>query len=434
MKIPKRLSLFALLIITALLLAACPAGGSQPSTSAPTGTPAAEAPAAEMPAAAGVTPITLMGWASSEAENTRLQEVIDQFNTANENIEVTLSQVPDYDTKLQTSLAGGSPPEVFYIDSFRLPDLVQAGALQPFEPHADNPDDFYGSLRDAFTLDGTFWCPPKDFSTLALIYNPAIFEAAGVDLPTAEWTWDDLQAAAQQITENAEGVYGLALQPDFARFIAFLYQAGGAVANEDFSTIDINSTEAQAALNFYVDLVANGYAATPANLDSGWAGEAFGKQAAAMVVEGNWIVPYLRDQFPDVEWGVVELPAGPAGKASMAFTVCYGVPAGISDEKAAAAFELVNYLTGDEGMKAWTDLGLAMPTRESLREGWLAQFPELQPFLDSAEFAHPWQFRPGFQDFLDTFNAGLEQAFNGTMLPDDVLGQVEEVGNEILNR
>lgn len=431
----------SLILVAILLLAAC-----SPTTAPIEGTPAvapetgaeatveeeAEAsPVAEVPA--GVTALQLMGWASSEGENIRLQEVIDQFNQSQENIQVTLNLVPQYDERLQANLAGGSPPDIFYIDSLRLPDLVAAGALVPYEAYALDPDDFYPSLRDAFTLDGTFWCPPKDFSTLALVYNPALFAQAGVELPAAEWTWDDLQAAATTISENTDA-HGLVLSPDFARFIAFLYQGGGAVANEDFSEITINSEEALNALNFYVGLVLDGAAATPADLDSGWAGEAFGKGLAAMAVEGNWIVPYLQDTFPDLEWAVIELPEGPGGHTTMAFTVCYGVPATISDERKAAAFEVVNYLTGPEGMTAWTDLGLAMPTRASLRDHWVQQFPELQPFLDSADFAHAWQFRPGFQDFIDTFAAGLEQAFVGTMLPEDVLSEAEEVANEIIQR
>jgi ABC-type glycerol-3-phosphate transport system substrate-binding protein len=41
---------------------------------------------------------------------------------------------------LQTSIAGGSPPDVFYIDSFRLPDFVQSrGVLEPAEGRLENP-------------------------------------------------------------------------------------------------------------------------------------------------------------------------------------------------------------------------------------------------------------------------------------------------------
>lgn len=435
--------LIALLLIMGLILVACGGGETEPAApaeetaevvgedveAAVEDTPAVEEEA-EVPA--GVTELQLMGWSSSDAENTRLQAVVDTFNEANEDIHVNLNLVPDYDTRLQTSLAGGAPPDVFYVDSFRLPDLVDAGAVEPAEGNIENPDDFYESLRNAFTIDGTFYCPPKDFSTLGLEYNEDMFDAAGLDYPNEDWTWEDLRSAAEALSNPDEGVYGMVLSPDFARWIAFLYQAGGSVTNEDFTEMTINGSEALEALEFYVGLVEDGLAAQPADLDSGWAGEAFGKEQAAMAMEGNWIIPFLADQFPDVNYGVTQLPAGPGGEATMAFTVCYGVPSG--GQNIEASFRLVNYLTGPEGMKEWTDLGLAMPTRQSLREGWLEQFPELQPFLDGADHARPWQFRPGFQDVLDTLNAGLQQAFEGSATPQSVLEQAEQVGNEVLAR
>lgn len=436
-----------LLLLLSLILVACggeeaePGAGEEEQAETPTEAPAEEempeeeVPEEEQPAeSTGAIELQLMGWSSSDAENTRLQAIIDDFNAANENIQVNLNFAPDYDTRLQTSLAGGSPPDVFYIDSFRLPDLVEAGALEPGEGRIENADDFYESLRNAFTYDGTFYCPPKDFSTLALEYNADMFDAAGLEYPNEDWTWEDLRNAAEQLTNEDEGVYGMVLSADFARWIAFLYQAGAEVTDEGFTEMQINSPEAQEALDFYVNLVLDGYAAQPADLDSGWAGEAFGKEQAAMAMEGNWIISFLADQFPDVNYGVTQLPAGPGGEATMAFTVCYGVPADISDERKEAAFELVNYLTGQEGMQAWTDLGLAMPTRQSLRDHWLEQFPDLQPFLDGAEYARAWQFVPGFQDVLDTVNNGLQQAFVGTMTTEQVLLEAEEVGTEVLNR
>lgn len=420
----KHLALFSVLLAVALVLAACPA---QPAA------PAAQPPAApEQPAAPGVVNLQLMGWASSDAENVRLQEVVDGWNAANPDIQVTLNLVPDYDTKLQTSLAGGAPPDIFYVDSFRLPDLAAAGALLPIGDQMTNVDDFYPSLRDAFTVDGVFYCPPKDFSTLALEYNTDLFDAAGLAYPTADWTWEDLRAAAEALTDKDAGVVGFSINPDFARWIAFLYQAGGEVTTPDFSAMTLNTPEALTAMEFYVGLVRDGVAAPASDLDSGWPGEAFGKARAAMTMEGNWIVPYLKDQFPNLNYGVTELPSGPAGKATMAFTVCYGVAA--NGRNTEAATKVVDYLTGPVGMKAWTDLGLAMPTRQSLREGWLAMYPELEPFLNGAEYARKWQFRPGFADVLDTINSGLQEAFSGLKTPQQVLEETQSVGEQVLAR
>ncbi len=418
----KHFALLTLLLAVALLLAACPA---QPVA------PAAPA-AAEQPAAPGVINLQLMGWASSDAENVRLQEVVDGWNAANPDIQVTLNLVPDYDTKLQTSLAGGAPPDIFYVDSFRLPDLVAAGALLPIGDQMTDVDDFYPSLREAFTVDNVFYCPPKDFATLALEYNTDLFDAAGLAYPTADWTWDDLRAAAEALTDKDAGVVGFAINPDFARWIAFLYQAGGEVTTPDFSAMTLNTPEALTAMEFYVGLVRDGFAAPASDLDSGWPGEAFGKGRAAMTMEGNWIVPYLKDQFPNLKYGITELPSGPAGKATMAFTVCYGVAA--NGRNTEAATKVVDYLTGPVGMKAWTDLGLAMPTRQSLREGWLTMYPELEPMLSGAEYARKWQFRPGFADVLDTINSGLQEAFGGLKTPQQVLEEAQAVGEQVLAR
>jgi multiple sugar transport system substrate-binding protein len=369
--------------------------------------------------------VQLMGWSSSEAENVRLQEVIDGFNESQSDIVATLNQVPDYDAALQAAIAGGTPPDVFYVDSFKFPDLYEAGALASGEGIITDPDDFYPSLRETFSADGEFICPPKDFSTLGLQINTDMFEAAGIEPPTS---WEEMRAAAEALT--SDDVVGLAVSNDLARWAAFLYGAGGSVANEDFTEMTINSPEALEALEFYSGLALDGFAATASDVDAGWPGEAFGQGKVAMATEGNWIYPYLKDNFPDLNFQVVELPEGPAGKATMAFTVCYGVASGGQNQE--AAWALVNYLTGTEGMKAWTDLGLAMPTRISLREGWLEQFPDLEPFLNGAEYAHGWQFTTGFGDVLNTVNDGLLEMFDGSLDPQDLLDEVEEVGNEIL--
>ena len=429
---------FVLLIVAALLVAAC--GGT--TTPAPVPAAPAEQPtvvaaapegATEAPAAAAgpKTELVLMGWSSSDAENVRLQQIVDQYNPASPNVNVTLSQVPDYDTKLQVSLAGGSAPDVFYVDSFKFLDLQNAEALANGNDQVKDPADFVPNLKAAFTKDGQFYCPPKDFSTLALQYNKDLFDAAGLAYPTPDWSWQDMEDAAAKLTDKDKGVYGMVVNPDMARWLAFLYQAGGSVYNEDATKMTINSPEAKAAMDFYVGLVTKGYAAQSSDVSTGWPGEAFGQGKAAMVVEGNWIMSYLTDQFPDLKFGVAELPAGPKGKATMAFTVCYAAPA--SGKHLAESWDFINYIAGPEGMKAWTDLGLAMPTRQSLSAGWAEQYPDSQPFIAGAEYAYPWQFVTGFQAVLDTMNSGIQQAFAGLATTDQVLQEAETVGNQVLS-
>jgi multiple sugar transport system substrate-binding protein len=369
--------------------------------------------------------LTLEGWSSSPNENKLLQQIVDTWNKNNPDIQVKLNQVPDYDTTLAKDLASGTPPDVFYVDSFKLPDLVNAGAIKAVGDQMDKPDDFYPSLKSAFTLGGKFYCPPKDFSTLALYVNSDMLAKANLKAPT---TWDELAAAAKAMT--TKDVAGIVLPNDLARWIVFLYQAGGTVTDDTVTKMTINSPEGLQALKAYTDLYLQGYAKTPQDLGAGWAGEAFGKAKAAMAIEGNWLVPPMTTDFPTVKYQVVELPAGPKGKATMAFTVCYATPA--AGKNTDAAVKVINYLTGAEGMQAWTDLGLAMPTRQSLRDHWVTKFPNLKPFLAGAEYAHKWQFTVGFQPVLDKTNNDILSVMSGQMTAEDALKDIEAIGNEVL--
>ncbi len=427
-------TVFALLVVLALVAVACGGGGNTAQQQAPAasqgGASNAAAPTGAAQAGGGAAKATgqlqLMGWSSSDAENTRLQDLVKNYNGKYPNAQASLNLVPEYDTKLQTALAGGTPPDAFYVDSLKLPDLVKAGALAPGTGKVQDQEDFYPFATQAFTYNGTYYCPAKDFSTLALIVNTDMLNAAGVKPPT---NWDELRAAAQKLTDPSKKQYGLVIPNDLARFAAFVYQAGGQIMSDDRTQSKFNSPEVKQAWDYYVGLYKDGYARMPSEVDAGWPGEAFGKGNAAMVVEGNWIAPFLKDKFPNIKWQAVELPAGPKGKATLAFTVCYAVPA--KAKSADASWQLVNYLTGKEGMKAWTDLGLAMPTRKSLSADWQAKFPDYKAFAAGADYARPWQFVTGFSDATDTINNDLKAAFQGQMTTDQALKEADQVINQI---
>jgi multiple sugar transport system substrate-binding protein len=361
--------------------------------------------------------LVLWGWASSEAEDTALNGLLEQYSQES-GVTVTFEPQPEFDTSLQAALSAGDPPDFFYVDSVRLPDLADAGALAPIPEGAiTEPDDFYPSLTEAFTYDGTWYCPPKDFSTLALVYNADMLEAAGVEPPT---TMEELAAAAEALT--SEGVVGLSFGPELARAGVFLLANGGYIVNEDVTEMTLDTEENRAALQYLADMFAAGHAASPVQIEAGWGGEALGQGKAAMVIEGNWIVSALAQDFPDINWGLVELPEGSAGRATYAFTVCYGVAA-----ESANAF-----LTGPEGAAAWTAEFNVMPARESLRDGWLADHPELEPFLNGADYAQAWQFRPGFADVIAEFNSQFEQLIAGDTDVDGLVTAVTEAGESVL--
>ena len=78
-------------------------------------------------------------------------------------------------------------------------------------------DAFAPSILGNATYEGGVYGAPTGGNTVALLANPALFEAAGVDLPDDDtWTWDDFADIAAEITASQEDVFGF--EPRFDDF------------------------------------------------------------------------------------------------------------------------------------------------------------------------------------------------------------------------
>lgn len=385
--------------------------------------------------------LVLAGWSSSTEETDTLNALLAQF-TEETGIKVEWQISTDHTVQLQNAFASGEYPNVFYIDSSKLPDWVAADVVSVGEDFIEDQEGFYPALLDIFTENGTLYCPPKDFSTMALQYNKDLFDAAGLEYPTADWTWDDLYAAAEALTDPEAGVIGLVTPPNFERWLPFLYQAGGAIFDEITGEYVMNDEAALQALEYYVSFSTNGVGGTPSAVDSGWGGEAFGKGVAAMAMEGNWTINFLLENYPELNWGVVELPAGPVGKATMAFTVCYGV--GADNDYLEESWQLVNFLTNEAGQLATTEVSFGpMPTRPSVAQAYVDVWvpraegkgfdpADVNAFIAGGDYSYPWKLPVGFGPYVDAFNAALQRAFAGEITAADVLAEVEGVATEIM--
>ena len=196
-------------------------------------------------------------------------------------------------------------PDIFYMSWDQFQTYAANGYLEPYAEELSNADAYYQSLRDTFTYDGTFYCAPKDFSTLGLVINTDAWEEAGLsddDIPT---NWDELAQVAEALTTDSRA--GLSFGLEYARIGVFMNQAGGSLVSEDGTTATADSPENLQALEYVQSLVEAGSLRFPSELGAGWAGEAFGQQTAAMVIEGPWINGALANDYPDVNYRVVEL-------------------------------------------------------------------------------------------------------------------------------
>jgi len=307
--------------------------------------------------------IIFSGW-GDETEQQIYRDSIVRFNEFYPDVEVDYQPIPaDFQTKLKAQMAGGSAPDVFYVDDQLMTAFGASGqllALDDFMAEAGaSRDDFIPALLTIFTMDGKTYGLPKDWGTLGLVYLPEAFADAGIDEPTADWTWDDLQAAAEALRDK--GNYGgLCQNADWARFAPFAFGNGGAYASTDYASALLDTPAVKEAATFITDMYKSGAVVTSADVGAGWCGEAIGKELVGMTYEGGWMVNYMRNDYPDVNWVAVELPTGPVGKADVIFTNAIGVNASSQYPKAAAAFTI--FLTSRYNQAKIVETGFAYST------------------------------------------------------------------------
>lgn len=416
--------MLGILVILMLVLAACQAGdegteGSEAPDASAGGPAQSEGGGGTATQCLGEGTVILSGWQASPEEGELLEEMFAGFEEACPNITIDYQPVAgDYPQAMLANFSAATPPDVFYVDSAVAPEWIEEGFLLPLDDYISetgfDTSQFYEGYLDAFRgPDGAIYGLPKDASTLALFYNADMLEAASVEPPT---NWEELAAAAEALTSG--DVRGLCLSPSLDRALAFIYQNGGALYNEDFSEATVDTPEVREALEFYLGLFQDGVAGDPATLGSGWCGEALGQEKVAMVFEGNWLVPFMDGTFPDVNYGMAEMPAG-VEQATLAFTVSYSI--GADSENPDAAWSLLSYLTGPEGMETWTSLGLALPSRSDVPA------PEgREALLAGAEYARPWSFVPGFADVSTAFNNAFTAAVEGSGSVDEIVSATQE--------
>lgn len=378
------------------------------------------------------TVIRLWSGSSSPVEEAFLQEQVALFEEANPDVDVEVLISPDYGTQLQSAFASGDYPEVFTVGQFEFPAYRDSGVLAEGQDKIEDIEGIYPNLLNAFTYEGTAYCPPKDFSTLAVYYNKDMFDAAGLEYPSNDWTWEDMKAAATALT--TDDVVGLSASEDTNRWLALFWANGGRLFDDEGNVV-VNSPEAVAALEYYASFVQDGVGALPSALDSGWNGEAFGRGKAAMTIEGNWALGFLDESYPELNYGVVELPTAPSGnKATLTFTVCWAVAANAEGAKADAAWRLVNFLTGEEGAARVAEAAFGvMPARPSATDAWIAAKGEIaEPFVTGATYAWAPVWPLGFADFNDVIAQGSKAVMEGTNTAQALLDEAAAVAKEIV--
>jgi multiple sugar transport system substrate-binding protein len=363
--------------------------------------------------------VVLSGWQASPEEGAALKATLDGFKAKYPKITVDYQPIQgDYPTVMVAKFSAHQPPDLFYVDSSVAPDWIKQGLLESLDSYSSSQhfdtSQFFPGYLDAFKgANGQVYGFPKDGATLGMAYNKDMLTKAGVQPPT---NWDEIVSVGQKL--KASGIpTPYCLPPDLARVGAFIYQNGGGIIDAKNKKDLIDTQATKDAVAFYMGLYTKGLAKTPSDLGVDWPGKALGEQKSAIVFEGGWLDSYMHGTYPKVNYGWMEMPIGKQ-KATLGFTVSYSI--GKESPHKQAAWVLESYLTGAEGMKLWTSGGVANPSRKDV-----PAIAGKEVLVQSAAFAHPWSFIPGFSKVNDAFNNAITGAEQGNGSVDTVISKTK---------
>ncbi len=372
--------------------------------------------------------LTVLHWSGEGGpeEDAIVERSLEAFREANPGVRIRRINPGDaasFYTKLQTMMAAGAPPDVFYVGSERIPSFGALGLLEPLDaylardaaagdPRALRLDEFYPQVVDAFRWDGTAMGRgellgiPKDFTTVGFYYNKDLFRRAGVPFPSDDWTWDDFASAARAIgalrDDAGERLTGAEFVTWSAMVRAYLFTEGVDVRGETFDDVALSDPRAMAALErlrAWRHDETNTLTSGRSKIATGAAVFSTGRVGMAGPF-GRWVVPeYARIQAFD--WDFAPLPRG-AVRANIILTVAWAISARSAHKE--EAWRLVRWLSSEETQREQARLGLAIPSHRGAAESPAFLDPATKPandrgYLDAIPVARvvDWPVNPRFE-------------------------------------
>ena len=341
-------------------------------------------------------PVEIEYWQYELEPKTKLvNELIPEFQAANPDITVKHVNFPydDFRQQVAAAVQAGEGPDVLNLYYGWIPAYVQQQFLvalpEDIFPAATIESEFYPTVTTA-KIGESYYALPIAVRTLALFYNTAVLDAAGVTPPT---TWEELVSAAQA-TVKKDGdnfdivgfTWDIGGQGHNYWRECLIRQNGGVPISEDNRTLSWNTPEGVEAFEYLTAfLTEHGVTQNGFQTDGP---TAFGSGKAALHVDGSYRIGSLASGSPDLEYGIVPLPAHKEQASFSSFWANAITRNAADGDKLIASAKFIDFLSSAEVQKRWTPAIGELPARVSLAEDPdLASDPKLKPFIDSLPYS-----------------------------------------------
>lgn len=309
---------------------------------------------------------------------------IDRFMQQNPDITVRITQLGwgDYWTKLTAGFVAEAGPDAFADHLARYPDFVELGVIAPLDDLTGidqiPPDQFKDGLQELWTgPDGRRYGIPKDYDTVAILYDRNMLEEEGLgpeDLEGLDWNPEDggsFERLLAHLTLDENGRRGDEEGFDPRRvkrhglgapagidyvgqtsWSPFAYSTGWTFTDEPTwgRRFHYDDERFATTMDWYFGLVDKGILPTFGKFgDSSPQQAQLQSGASALAIDGSWMITTYAN-LEGLDLGIAPLPAGPLGHPVSMFNGLGDSVSAQSEHKDEAG-RLIAFLASDEAQQ-----------------------------------------------------------------------------------
>lgn len=380
--------------------------------------------------------IALTLWHSSGPESTPtgkpIYDLVDRYVAEHPGITIEVRDIPygDFYRTVIQGAASGDLPDILQLNASDTVSLADANVVQDIGDRVDawgEQDAYFPGVWDTTQANGSTYSLPFFADCYALYYNKDMFEAAGMEPPA---TWDELETVAVELT--GDGVYGLAasgiegIEGSTALLLRILAEGGTAE--------DIDTDAGRTALTQFKALVDEG------SMSQGmltW-GETdvkneFANGKAAMMIDSATDVGIVRDEAPDLNFGVVPMPKSTTEATFLAAT---NIAMSTATDHPEEVWEFLTYVQQPDVLLEYLPDRNKVSPREDIAEEVVAGDAERLVFAQ--ELSNAWapsaEVAPKANEVFTYIQQALQAAISGTASVEQALSDAQRNIDSALGR